>query len=615
MSPKELGRQTALTLMKEMKFLQHPKNVATNNELIDGPDKVELRFQEINQQDALHTQYENDYVTFGLRYCMADGEVAKKGLFDIDHAYTHSLIKKKQKALLEYLNSPNNTDFAEGFLSAQDNSEHIHKYFNKDQDGQIKGTRYFYRICYDDIDNLLLLCHACNMSKSNKEFLEWFGKQEPLLGEAFVKAVEAAGGLCDGIIVKKVMDVAANARSVEIGGVPCVLHEGEGKGLGQFLKDWFDEKYPGHQKSIIENYRDIWLAYKAVVEQELSKAQSSGEKKIYRIRSKLALMLTEVLKTVNLHYNNTDKVTTPGSQSSSHSDDSAEKTYRIKDVHEEVKFMLTKMHLIKKVSNYALKHYTGLLEKGIDKCFIQNQLDTYGLSRLQQDQQLLALDEMKTALDDKKKVLGTSNEEQQSCLSKATLELIIKQSIETHEYSHMEQRAGTAEQRAETEKHARQQAEQRAETEKQARQQAEEELERLKAQIAASQTRQTAESSLSQEKQGLFVSEAQNAYAELPVADEEESEVVKHGSKSSTTQMMSLLSAPIPIQSEKKRHIPMDEQTEETSKASIKKKKLAEAEDANADQIYSSSTKKVSSPDNESIQTQSSAHNPPSPGR
>lgn len=109
-----------------MRFLGTLANRSDNDDLIDAPEK-RLDFQIINGEDAAKSDSAGNFMAnvAGLRYCVADGEVGSKGLFDIDHTHAFSDIQKKQKALLIYLNDAVNADFTEGFLSVPE----INKYF------------------------------------------------------------------------------------------------------------------------------------------------------------------------------------------------------------------------------------------------------------------------------------------------------------------------------------------------------------------------------------------------------------------------------------------------------------------------------------------------------
>jgi hypothetical protein len=125
----KLGHDTALTLIGEMRFLKPPPKRADDDTLIDH-DKANAErpdFQQINKEDVAKSNLAADFIAnlAGLRYCVGDGQVLPVELFATDHTHAFSAIEKKQAALISYLNDPNNKDFAEGFLSAQD----IKQYF------------------------------------------------------------------------------------------------------------------------------------------------------------------------------------------------------------------------------------------------------------------------------------------------------------------------------------------------------------------------------------------------------------------------------------------------------------------------------------------------------
>jgi len=395
---KDLGRQTALTLMGEMRFLGKLVNRDDDNELIDFPEK-RPDFQIIGGEDAAKSNLAGDFVAnlAALRYCVTDGEVVRKQLFDTDHTHAFSDIQKKQKALLVHLNDPANADFAEGFLSAAG----IAQYFGRHPDKSIKGTKRFYKLCYNDIDNLLLLCHGCNLRKSAKDSLKWFGEQEPFLGRDFVKAVEKVGGFFDGIIIKKVMEKGADAHLVKIGDIDCTLHVGDKKvfGMGEFVKKWFEETNPGYREDIIKAYGNVWLSLKAIFETRLSReGEAAGQTK--RESGKLALVLEQSIKAIDDYYEITKKVasstaSSPKSSSqSSSSDDEFDRKSRLEIVDKQVKIVFEQMHDIK-------KFYKSIAGSGrpveISKQVVFNLLldDDHGLYSLEHGKQQAALNEIR----------------------------------------------------------------------------------------------------------------------------------------------------------------------------------------------------------------------------
>ena len=45
------------------------------------------------------------------------------------------------------------------------------------------GTLFFYELYFNDIDNIWLICQACNLQKSDAEALNWIENQWPFKDE------------------------------------------------------------------------------------------------------------------------------------------------------------------------------------------------------------------------------------------------------------------------------------------------------------------------------------------------------------------------------------------------------------------------------------------------
>jgi len=130
---------------------------------------------------------------------MVHGEYVRPSGTDGEHAMPFHDIKNNQTQLIDYLNDAANKQFADDFLKEPG----INEFFRRDpNDKKIKGTGYFYKLCYNNPSNLWLLCHACNIEKTDSEVLEWFKKQENF-GEPFTEALEKDGSLRMGLIFKK----------------------------------------------------------------------------------------------------------------------------------------------------------------------------------------------------------------------------------------------------------------------------------------------------------------------------------------------------------------------------------------------------------------------------
>jgi len=365
-----LGEKTAISLIKEMRFLGKLKNDSNLNDLLDIPSRNELGFQVIKGMDAAKSETAKGNFgaeLAGLRFCVADGEVERVNMMDTDHTVPFKYIYAKQEALLNYLNDPNNEDFTEGFLRAKVTIDSkitsISDYFGRNPlNNEVQGTRRFFKLCYNDIDNLLLICHACNIQKGASDSLEWFRKQELFLGERFVKAVNEAGGLYDGIIVKKVCKATYDPSDiVKIGEFDCRLHDGEGKGLGEFVNDWFENENPGYSKGVVGAYSNIWLQLKEIWELQL-KAKAADDKvgkKAQLTANKLTDMLDAQMKAVEKYYG---LLTKRGEEYTRSSQDSSEKSHsttdtpedrraRIKLIDEDTKKLLKYIHAVKKIQS------------------------------------------------------------------------------------------------------------------------------------------------------------------------------------------------------------------------------------------------------------------------
>lgn len=392
-----LGQRTAVSLIKEMRFLGKLKKDSNLNDLLDIPGRDALGFQVIKGMDAAKSEKSEGSFgaeLAGLRFCVADGEVERVNMMDIDHAVPFKYIYAKQEALLNYLNDPNNADFTEGFLKATTTIDsktiNISDYFDRNTtNNKVQGTRRFFRLCYNDIDNLLLICHACNVQKGASDSLEWFRKQEPFLGERFVKAVNEAGGLYDGIIVKKVCKAISDPGDiVKIGEFDCRLHDGEGRGLGEFVNDWFEIENPGYSKGLVGAYSNIWLQLKEIWELQLKAKAADGKagKEAELAANKLTDMLDAQIKTVEKHY---ELLTKRREEYQNSSQDNSEKSHsttdasedrraRIKLIDEDTKRLLNYIHAVKKIQ-FLIKNKDPVLAATLEQDQLYEFLETLNI--------------------------------------------------------------------------------------------------------------------------------------------------------------------------------------------------------------------------------------------
>lgn len=342
-----LGKETAESLMLEMKFFRPLVETAGLNELSEIPERRELNFQIVASLPAAKTQAaENNFYAniIGLEYCVATGRVFPIDMFDIDHTIPFVYIRNKQEKLLTHLNAEENVEFARGFLAVRG----IDAYFGEDDINVIYGTNRFYKLCYNDIDNLLLLCHAANMSKGSHDSLAWFGKQ-PSFGEEFVNAVRDAGGLHDGVITQKIC--RPTDRTVMIGDIRCQLHHGRGVGLGKFITEWFEATYPKYTIGIKRAYADIWQK----IEGQFNMRLSTNTAKAKHSCEMLATVISREVAAITEFYS---RPISDSQRESSHtsSDCSEENDLRCKLTTMKLSQVLKQMHILKKIKRLIAEH-------------------------------------------------------------------------------------------------------------------------------------------------------------------------------------------------------------------------------------------------------------------
>ena len=97
------------------------------------------------------------------------------------------------------------------------------KFFAKIND-KYYGTLFFYELYYNDVNNLWLICSACNNAKSDKDVLEWL-KEQPFYGQEFLDHIGTVAN--DGVLIKTE----------------------DGRGLAQAATEWFfSEKHGVYAK-------------------------------------------------------------------------------------------------------------------------------------------------------------------------------------------------------------------------------------------------------------------------------------------------------------------------------------------------------------------------------
>jgi hypothetical protein len=100
----------------------------------------------------------------------AHGDYVLVEALQADHMQAAEHIQHRQKELIDKLNEDNK--FA-NFLMQQPG---MGKFFVQ-VDGKYYGTVFFYELYFNDIDNIWLICNACNLHKSDEDTLSWLQEQ------------------------------------------------------------------------------------------------------------------------------------------------------------------------------------------------------------------------------------------------------------------------------------------------------------------------------------------------------------------------------------------------------------------------------------------------------
>ena len=188
-------------------------------------------------------------------FCMVHGEFVPSGCTASEHAYPYAKMRENQQRVLNYLNLPENRDIADIFLQCKDIEDYIRR---DDADGRVKGSIYFYKRCYNIMDNLFLMCQGCNGSKGDKEPLNWFVAQEIYFGEPFVEHVNGIGGLQEGILLPRIYRENEQYLRVQFSEETSVMlpsTESNAKGLGVVIRDWLFK----HYGAIFKEHREFYI--------------------------------------------------------------------------------------------------------------------------------------------------------------------------------------------------------------------------------------------------------------------------------------------------------------------------------------------------------------------
>jgi hypothetical protein len=125
--------------------------------------------------------------------CFTHGDFVRIKSLDADHATDKDSILRKQVNLINEINENDATK------KLALNLDRDKKFFIEMNNGQIKGSKLYYEIYINCVDNLWLICHECNNTKRNQDFLTWLGNNW-LFGEEFLEYINQIGNQNSGFI-------------------------------------------------------------------------------------------------------------------------------------------------------------------------------------------------------------------------------------------------------------------------------------------------------------------------------------------------------------------------------------------------------------------------------
>jgi hypothetical protein len=222
-------------------------------------------------------------------------------------------MKQKQSSLLKYLRD--NEEFTTAFLQ-EDGMSDFFKMSNestKEKEDREKkqlpppsnpqtvmGTRLFYLLCYNDQNNIWLLCHGCNITKGSKDTLSWF-KEHSRFGSPFLSAVTEAGGLHSGLLIDKIYKESGDDYVMQIDSesirIPC--ESNITKGIGEFVVSWYQQHHQGDyitNKALYEGIDDLTKVELDVIRELRNNCQDKEANKRQKYLSKVLHESTDVYR-------------------------------------------------------------------------------------------------------------------------------------------------------------------------------------------------------------------------------------------------------------------------------------------------------------------------------
>lgn len=224
-----------------------------------------VRFEHY-QRPKLHDKIVKGAQGKELIPCIAHGDYVCVEALQADHMQAKAEILKRQETLIKTLNE--NSALAE-FIMKEPGME---KFFIKASDEKYYGTLFFYELYFNDIDNIWLICQACNLHKSDADTLMWL-KEQWLYGPEF-------------------LEYLAREKEKEKTHSKGILEKvGNQKGLAQVAIDWFWDRHANYisiQKTLLE---EISVPIQ-ILGQKIERVIGEGSiKRAERLNASLALKM------------------------------------------------------------------------------------------------------------------------------------------------------------------------------------------------------------------------------------------------------------------------------------------------------------------------------------
>lgn len=213
--------------------------------------------------------------------CLVDGDYVDLQSLALDHLMPKARIRERQESLVTKLNVEPDGEFTKAVMELPG----INKFFVKAQMQEDKkpkyyGTVFFYELYFNDIDNLWLICQACNLKKSDQNTEEWLRAQW-MYGDDFLDYI--ASQKEDSPILKKLQDK---------------------QGLATVAIEWFWNKHGTYIANNKKLFQDVVVPIK-ILNRNIEHLLGSGkikeaDRKEKELQVRLGAMKTLAQEDINL---------------------------------------------------------------------------------------------------------------------------------------------------------------------------------------------------------------------------------------------------------------------------------------------------------------------------